>query len=312
MSEDPPAGPQQAAKWRAARPLVEEFNNTITPHGVVQVVRGVTRSARGHADSALDLVFTSVPDKMSEARALVRAYSDHRLVLCTRYTKKIITSPRYIKKRSYKNFDEGAFLREVRNTSMMNVYMCGDASEAARLLSVNLNSVLDRMAPVRRIQVRHNFAPWVTPACKERMAARDSAQKKASESRSDADWTDYRRIRNSVTRMVSKAKLQWGRIKMQSCVSDPAACWKNVRSWLGWTSTSSPTRLYSGSQVESSPAKMAAIMNSYYIQKVADIRAALPPPSVDPLATLRRMHYGQNRIQPMRSVPKGFSTDYFI
>jgi hypothetical protein len=44
---------------------------------MVQVVQGITYSAKGHTHSALDLVLTSVPKKMSEARALVYAYSDH-------------------------------------------------------------------------------------------------------------------------------------------------------------------------------------------------------------------------------------------
>ena len=57
--------------------------------------------------------FTSVSEKMSDARALVMAFSDHRLVLCTRYTKNIVTSPRYVKNRFYKNFEEGAFTQEV-------------------------------------------------------------------------------------------------------------------------------------------------------------------------------------------------------
>ena len=57
-SEDQPACPRQAAKWSAAKPLLEEFNRRITPHAVIQAVRGTTRSARGQADSALDLIFT--------------------------------------------------------------------------------------------------------------------------------------------------------------------------------------------------------------------------------------------------------------
>jgi hypothetical protein len=57
--------------------------------------------------------------------------------------------------------------------------------------------------------------------------------------------------------------------------------------WLGWSSCGSPTKLYSGARVETSPQKMANIMNMYYVKKVADIRASLPPPTEDPLARLR-------------------------
>ena len=90
-------------------------------------MRGIHRSTRGQADSKLDLIFTSVMQKMSEARALVRSYSNHWLLLATWSTKNIITSPRYVKKQSFKNFDENKFVEEVRNTSMIALYMCHNA-----------------------------------------------------------------------------------------------------------------------------------------------------------------------------------------
>ena len=286
-SEDQPACPRQAAKWSAAKPLMEEFNRRITPHGVIQAVRGTTRSARGQADSALDLIFTSVPQKMSEARALVRSYSDHRLVLATRFTKNIISSPRYVKKRSFKNFDENKFIEEVRNTSMLEVYLCNDANEAAELLTKKLNAILDVMALVKKIQLRHSFAPWISEECKAEMAARDAANKTATESGLDTDWQNFRQVRNSVTRRVRKEKEAWRRGKMEGCQANSSSCWKNVMGWLGWSSCGSPTKLYSGARVETSPQKMANIMNMYYVKKVADIRASLPPPTEDPLARLR-------------------------
>ena len=179
VSEDPPLCPRQAAKWRAARPLLDELDRRIIPEGVVQLVRGVTRSARGQADSTLDLVFTNVPEKMSEVRTIVQSFSDHRLVMCSRFTKNIVTTPRYVRKRSFKNFNENDFLTAVENLNMLDIYLCQDASEAASMLTDKLNFILDEMAPMKKIQVRHNYAPWVSEDCKAGMAARDTAQKRA-------------------------------------------------------------------------------------------------------------------------------------
>ena len=162
VSEDPPACPRQAAKWRAARPLLDELDRRITPEGVVQLVQGVTRSARGQADSMLDLL--DVPEKMSEVRTVLQSYSDHGLILCSRFTKNIITSPRYVKKRSFKNFSEIDFVNAVENLNMLDIYLCQDASEAASMLTEKLNIILDEMAPIKKIQVRHNYAPWVSDA----------------------------------------------------------------------------------------------------------------------------------------------------
>ena len=119
------------------------------------------------------------------------------------------------------------------------------------------------------------------------MASRDAAHKKAVESSLGTDWDTFRQVRNSVTRMVRKEKEAWRRGKMEGCQANSSSCWKNIMGWLGWSSSGSPTRLYSGAKVETSPQKMANIMNEFYVKKVADIRAALPPPTEDPLARLR-------------------------
>ena len=170
---------------------------------------------------------------------------------------------------------------------MMDVYLCQDANMAAEMLTKKLNVILDEMAPVKKIQLRTNFAPWISEQCKAEMDSRDAAHKTAAESGLDTDWDTFRQVRNSVTRMVRKEKEAWKRRKVEGCQANSSSCWKNVMGWLGWRSSGSPTQLYSGARVETSPQRMANIMNEYYVKKVADIRAALPPPSEDPLARLR-------------------------
>ena len=128
--------------------------------------------------------------------------------------------------------------------------------------------------------------------CKAEMAARDTAQKKAVESGQGTDWEAFKLIRNNVTRMVRKEKEKWQKEKMEHCQANSSNYWKNVMGWLGWTSSGSPTKLYNGAKVETSPNRMANIMNEFYIKKVADIRASLPPPSEDPMARLRDIMAG--------------------
>ena len=79
---------------------------------------------------------------------------------------------------------------------------------------------------------------------------------------------------------------------MENCQANSKDCWKNILGWLGWASTGSPTKLYARDRVETSPNKLANIMNEYYVNKVADIRASLPPPTEDPLARLRALMAG--------------------
>ena len=65
-----------------------------------------------------------------------------------RYAKLIKSSSRYVKKRSYKNFDESVFLEKIRDTSWWNVYQATDTNEAVHLFTNKINFILDKMAPI--------------------------------------------------------------------------------------------------------------------------------------------------------------------
>ena len=191
----------------------------------------------------------------------------------------------------------------------MDVYMCEDASQAAKILTNKLNTVLDRMAPVKKIQVRQNYAPWVTEECKSEMAARDAAQARAVNSGQDADWEAFRAVRNNVTRMVRKQKENWRKEKMAGCQANSSSCWKNILGWLGWSSSGSPTMLYHGHRVETSPNKMANIMNNFYIKKVADIRAAALRGPAGPAARPDGRQHGA-RVLPAARAPGHRALDH--
>ena len=81
---------------------------------------------------------------------------------------------------------------------MLDIYLCEDANIAADLLSKKINSVLDELAPLRTIQTRTNFAPWISAGIKTQMNARDAAQKKAADSQKEEDWKVYKILCNEV------------------------------------------------------------------------------------------------------------------
>ena len=284
--------PQRGAQAYRLRPLMEEFKTRIMPLGVVQCVRSSTRSWSGQTDSCLDLMFTNIPEKMSKVYTFTRGYSDHKLVMGTRFTKNIKEHMRYTTRRSYRNFDKTIFLTKIREANMLDIYLCQDPNKASELLTQKLNSILNVLAPVKKIQIRKNYAPWITEECKVNMDSRDHAQKKAIDSGATTDWSNYKRIRNDVTKQVKQAKVVWQRNKMETSEGNPSKVWSNVLSWLNWSSTNSPSNLYNGTRIENSPIKLANIMNEYYIKKISDIRTALATTNIDPLGVLKKMMNG--------------------
>ena len=91
------------------KPLIDELFGRIMPLGVFQLVKGATRSERGKPSTGLDHVYSNKPDKLSSVKTIVTGMSDHKLLKFTRYAKSLKVSPRFIRKRCFKNFDDKSF-----------------------------------------------------------------------------------------------------------------------------------------------------------------------------------------------------------
>ena len=158
------------------QPLVDLLMEQIYPHGVQQCVRGPTRSWPGQPDSCLDLIYTNNPDKIGQAQSQIRGSSDHRLIFVNKHAKNIKQNIRYVKKRSYKNFNEKDFREAVKNIRWYEVYSCQDVDLAVDIFTSKLTDILDKMAPVKKFQVRTKYAAWVSDGTKEKIQARDAGR----------------------------------------------------------------------------------------------------------------------------------------
>ena len=72
------------------------------------------------------------------------------------------------------------------------------------------------MAPVRTIQIKENYAPWLSNETKASMTERDQAQQTAPMSKSEEDWNSYKRQRNQVNGKFRNDKRDWQRQKFKS------------------------------------------------------------------------------------------------
>ena len=271
------------------QPLEDLMLGRIYPHGVIQCVKGPTRCWPGQTPSGLDHVYTNTPDKLSSAQVKKCGSSDHSLILITRYAKNMRDRIRYCKKRSYRNFDEKAFIEEVEKISWWEVYSCTDVDQAVDIFTRRLTDILDKMAPVKKFQIRTKYAAWVTAETKANIRDRNIAQQIATESGLNEDWDKYKKLRNDVTSQLRRDKHHWQQGKLESCeeTGDTGKLWKNVLGWLNWNSSSSPTKLLSNGNLETSPSKMAELQNKYYIDKVKTIRRNMQNQVRDPLEVLK-------------------------
>ena len=65
-------------------------------------------------------------------------------------------------KRSFKNFNPEEFISEIRKIIWLDVYLCENVNQAVELMSNKITNILDIMAPIKTVQVRTNYAPWLS------------------------------------------------------------------------------------------------------------------------------------------------------
>ena len=94
-------------------------------------------------------------------------------ILAIRTSKTMKCSPKYIRKRCYKNFVPSRFISEVRKIKWLGIYLSEDVNKAVEYFTNEINRILDVMAPLKTIQIRKQYNPWISSETKDMMTERD-------------------------------------------------------------------------------------------------------------------------------------------
>jgi hypothetical protein len=143
------------------------------------------------------------------------------------------------------------------------------------------------MAPVKTVQTRSRYAPWVGEGTKDLQKQRDAAQEKAALTDDPEDWRQFRSLRNQATAGSRADKKEWEKQKLDHRDSSSTDVWKTVKGWLGWGGGGPPTQLFSQDRIVSSPAGLSTTINKFFIEKIKRLRENIPAAMSDPLSKLR-------------------------
>lgn len=84
---------------------------------------------------------------------------------------------RSIMSRNYSRFDVGAFSSDLTEVDWSGFFSSGSVDQMLDFLNAAVTTGLDRHAPLRRVSLRHVAAPWLSPAIRDLMRARDRARR---------------------------------------------------------------------------------------------------------------------------------------
>lgn len=88
------------------------------------------------------------------------------------------------------------------------------ANEAAEIFTKGLTKVLDKLSPLRTIQVRNNYAPWLSDNTKELTSRRREAQARAAITGDPEELRLVRSLRNQAVSGGRRDRQVWEREKL--------------------------------------------------------------------------------------------------
>ena len=263
-------------------------------YNFTQMVDSITRIQynsikKQTATSCIDHLYCNAKHRISAVKILSFGASDHDAISYVRYSKEPAPPARTIRKRSYKNFSEAAYLKDISQLDFTDVYCCLDVDDAAALLTSKLVDVLNTHAPWIIFQQRKYYAPWITSETvlliRERDKVKEQAKQLASIEGRDASeeqvelWAKFKNLRNQVSNRTGQEENMYKRKKVNENKDNPGGMWSLAKKYMNWSTPGPPSQL----EVEKdkkitfvTKAKdIATTMNEFFITKVQNIVAKL-------------------------------------
>ena len=94
-------------------------------------------------------------------------------------------------------------------------------------------------------------------------------------------------MRNRTKAKVRADEKKWEEQKFDKAENTSSDIWKTVKGWLGWNCGGPPTQLFYLGRMVTRPAGLASSMNSFFVNKVKELRQKIPAVLTDPLKYLK-------------------------
>ena len=137
-------------------------------------------------------------------------------------------TPRTIEYRSFKGFDENAFIQNLKNVPWQIVDDESNVNDAVLTWNKLFTEVADSHAPLKRRLVKGTTAPWMNNKIAEAMRDRNYHLRKAQKSNSTYHWGMYRKLRNFVNREIKSSKSNYYCNLIEESKGDSSMVWKAV------------------------------------------------------------------------------------
>ena len=279
---------------RIKSPMIRDLQTRILDQGTQLLNSSPTRN-NDHSDameSCIDHIFTNRAAKITSFETGIPAFSDHTVQKLTRSTKGMKTSPKYLRFRSYKNFNLLQYKQNIRDH---HLYISTLYENDTNIITENVKQIitdsLEEMAPMRMIQMSTKNKTRLSEDIKNKMIERDLAQHISKQTSTPQDIRHYKNLRNQVNQMISREKYCRKSKQFQTDDMTLNEKWKKIKLETGQSKFTVPQLFIEGASHHTGHIQIAESLNRQYIQKVRVLTKKMENHRGDPLDNYRK-HVG--------------------
>ena len=145
-------------------------------------------------ESCLDMMFMNQAEKIISHQSGLPAFSDHTMQVLIRSTKGLISTPNYMRIRTFKDFNQGDY-----KSNILNHYKYIETLYEVQpeVITHNIQTIMQdslcNMVPIKILQVSNKNQQKLSTEVRTKMAERDLA---FAESKLSNSWEDIRNYKN--------------------------------------------------------------------------------------------------------------------
>ena len=186
--------------------LTDGHINKLSNHSnLQQLINDYTRITE-NTKSKLDLAFVSKTDKVSSSGVHSLGLSDHSMIYIVRKNKKVKVPPKFIKSRSFKNFNEHEFIETIKQSNWNYILDKLNVEDAYNTFQDMFNNACDIHCPIKEKRVKGSFPEWISGDYIKLCKDRDYYFSRAHKLNNDTDWKRARQLRNEANKLNRSLK----------------------------------------------------------------------------------------------------------
>ena len=281
-------------------PLMTKLTEVTSELYLNQLINEPTRVTANSA-TCIDLIFTSIADKVIQSGVIQAGISDHYMPY---FVRKSMMPKRPVKTayvRNYKRYNSSAFLDYLQSIPWCVLEVFDDPQDMIETFVTLFNEAANKFAPMMLKRIKGLNNPWICPEIRKLMTERDILKSRAIKLKDTELYEQYKRLKNQITSKCRIAKQDYIRTLISKNLGDSSKMWKALKKVLP-SSRQSTTMLQVGDETYTEPADIASAFNDFF-SKIGSTLASKFPAGIQ----TQNLYQGFEGVFSFNAIPVNFT-----